>query len=142
MSKLASSAFWRDVLDRAVRQGVQVLTPVLLLASAGQIDGVSAASAAIAAGLAAVAVVLKALSGFNTGDPIERAVGAAAGAALAVLPLDFAGVLSLDARAAVTSILGSVLLARAMYVTNPPATASAGAPASGSVDAPDEGDLG
>ena len=122
MSKLTSAVWWREVLDRAVRQGVQVLTPFLLLASAGKIDGVTALNTLVAAGLAAVVVVLKALSVFNTGSVYERAIGAAAGATVAVLPLDLFGVLHLDARSTITSILGTVALSLVGFYTNPPAS--------------------
>jgi len=136
-SALATSVFWRDVLSRAVRNGVQVLAPVLLLASSGHIDGVTALNAGVAALLAACVVVLKALTPFNTGSVFERAVGAAAGSALAILPLDLTGVLHLDVRSAAISVLGSAILAMVMYFTNPPTITPADAPV-----AADAGDVG
>lgn len=128
MSKLASLAWWREVLDRAVRQGVQVLTPLLVLASAGQVDGLTVETSAAAAGLATIAVVLKAVSGFNTGSVYERGAGALAGALLAILPLDLTGVLHLDVRATLTSIAGTTLLALIGYRTNPPVSSAPSVP--------------
>ena len=49
-------AFWRDVLDRAVRQAFQVLVPFLTLAAtAGRIDGVQLRTVATVAATAAPA---------------------------------------------------------------------------------------
>lgn len=128
MTKLTSTAFWRDILARAIRNSIQVLLPVLVLASSGQIDGLTIRNAIGAAVLSGVVVVLKALSPLNASptDPlgwqlVERAVGAFAGAALAIIPLDLTSLLSLDARTVAISIAGSVLLSFAAFYTNPPA---------------------
>lgn len=127
MTQLTSSAFWRDILARAMRNGVQVLLPVLILASTGKIDGLTVANAAAAAALSAFAVIAKTLAGFtaNPGDSLtwqiaERAIGAAFGAVVALLPLTLSDALQLDLRTAVVSVLGSVLAAFGAWITNPP----------------------
>lgn len=107
----------RDVAARALRNALQTLLPLLALASAGQITGASAGAALAAAGIASGVSVLKALSGLQVdataplaGQLAERAGAAAAGAALAVIPLDLAGVLSADWRTIAVTIGGSVAL--------------------------------
>ena len=129
---MSASAWWRDVLARAGRQAVQVLTPVLALAAAGDITGLDPLAVAYTVAAAAAVTVLKAAAGFAA-DPgasivvqgVERALAAAAGAALAVVPANLAGWLDVDPRVAVASIASSAGLALAAMITNPPAVAPA-----------------
>lgn len=95
--------FWRDTAVRAVRNAVQVTLPVLALAASGRIDSAGLLAVAAAAALAGLLSVLKALAGLavDTGAPVwqqaaERALAAAAGAVVALWPLDLAGAVTAD----------------------------------------------
>lgn len=117
MTTVTDATWWSDVRDRSLRNAFQVLVPLLVLAQAGQISGLGVRNTAVAAALAAVATVLKSVAGIVADQSssigwqyLERGLGAAAGAALAVLPLDWAGAISLDWKAAATAIVSSVVL--------------------------------
>ena len=120
--------FWVDVLARSGRNAVQVVIPLLVLASTGQVQSAGILTTLAAAGLAALASVLKAMTPLtsDSSDSIawqvfERAVGAAAGAALAVFPLSWMDAVHMDWRVAAVSVAGSVGLSLVSWVTNTPA---------------------
>jgi hypothetical protein len=112
----------RDIGARALRNALQTMLPLLALASAGRIDGASAAAVCAAAGIAAIVSVLKSASGLQA-DPaaplatqlLERALAAAAGSALALVPLDLTGVLSADWVAIGTAVVGAAALSLASW---------------------------
>jgi peptidoglycan/LPS O-acetylase OafA/YrhL len=120
-------AFWRDVLDRAVRQAFQVLVPFLTIAAtAGRIDGVQLRTVATVAATAAVVVILRALSGIrvSTDAPVylqvlDRAVAAAAGAAAGLVTADGFDLLTADWSAIVLSAALTALTAIANGYLSP-----------------------
>ena len=100
---LLTALFWREVLARATRNAVQIITPALALAAGGQLAGLDWQGTVVAAGLGGVLVVLKTLAGITAtpGAPwwvhaVERAVGAAAASVLAWWPADWLGLVHMD----------------------------------------------
>lgn len=126
-SPLFSGPWWRDVLARAGRQAAQVVIPVLALATAGNLVGVDPLGVALGMALAVALTVLKAVLGLSV-DPraplvqqaAERAASAAAGALLAVLPVDGRALLDLDWGIVGTAVAGAVGLALVAMFTNTP----------------------
>lgn len=127
MSKLADGAWWRDVLDRAFRQALQVLLPVLALAATtGRVDVKAGVAVLVVAVTQAAVVVFRALTEIraSSGAPLalqvlDRSVAAAAGAVLAILTADGFDLLALDVRAAALSVAFTVLTALGMGYLSP-----------------------
>lgn len=129
-TKLADPDWWADVAARAGRQAVQVLVPLLALAAAGDLTpaaGADLPAYALAAGLAVLVTVLKALAGLSVGlrapwweQALERAIAAAAGAVAGLLPADGLGLLTTDWRAVGIAAAGAAALALAAMITNRP----------------------
>lgn len=131
MSQLTTTGFWSDVLDRAFRQAIQVLIPLLTLSAAtGQIRTMDLAAVAVAAVVAFAVVVLRALTGLRveggswTVQVADRAVSAAAAAVLAVVAADGFDLLSADWQAIGLSAGLSAVLAVAQGYLAPPADAA------------------
>lgn len=127
MSKLTDGAWWRDVLDRALRQALQVLLPVLgLAATTGRIDVKAVAAVAVVAVTQAAVVIFRALTELRASDGaplalqvLDRAVAAAAGALLAIFTADGFDLLAADGRAIATSVALTVLTALGMGYLSP-----------------------
>ena len=125
-SVIATTSFWRELLDRAGRQAAQVALPIVAAVSAAG-GGLHPGEVAAVLGVAVAVTFLKALAGLSASpaEPLgwrllDRALPAAAGVALGFIPVDLAGVGGVDwsavgyaaGAAAVTSLL-------AYYVTPP-----------------------
>jgi hypothetical protein len=88
-----TSTWWRDLTSRLVRQGQQVLIPVLaVVAQAGTVD---IAAVAVALGVAAVLTFVRAAGGIRAADDapwwvrtVDRATAAAAGSVLGLITVD------------------------------------------------------
>lgn len=121
----------RDAISRAVRQAIQALIPTLLVIAAGGTRGLHVKAVLGLAGLAALVSLLKTAANLTLpGEaPLweqvaERAVTAAAGTAIGLLTVD--GFIPRDAinwQQTLTAVIGSALLAAAMFYTNPPVVA-------------------
>lgn len=126
-TKLVDPDWWAEVAGRAGRQAVQVLIPLLALAAAGDVTGADLPAYALAAALAVLVTVLKALAGLSVGllapwweQALERAIAAAAGAVAGLLPAAGLGLLTTDWRAVGLAAAGAAALALAAMVTNRP----------------------
>jgi hypothetical protein len=130
---LTDQSFWVDVLERAGRQAVQVVIPVLLLAATtGHLatSDVLLATAASAA-VAFLVVVFRALTGLRADDgaslttqAVDRAIAAFAGSVAAVLTANGFDLLHADFRGILLAASSSALLALVAMVTNTPASAA------------------
>jgi hypothetical protein len=88
-----TSTWWRDLASRLVRQGQQVLIPVLaVVAQAGTVD---VPAVAVALGIAAVLTFVRAAGGIRAADDapwwvrtVDRATAAAAGSVLGLVTVD------------------------------------------------------
>lgn len=125
---LSSARWWRDLLARAGRQIVQVVTPIVLLAATtGDITGTDWTSIFVASVLAAAITVVRALTGLRvatgtdwTLEAADRALSAGAGSLLALITTTGFSLLDADWGDITTAVIGSVLLALAAMVTNRP----------------------
>lgn len=119
--------FWREVLSRVARNTYQIILPPLALASGGHLAGLDWRGTLVAAGLGAVLVTLKTLSGITAtpGAPwwvhaFERAVGAAAASILGWWPADWLGFVNLNWTMAATITASAVGLSLAQLLADPP----------------------
>lgn len=125
---LTDPTFWRDLARRAVRQGVQVLLPVLTIALTSQtITGLDFTALAVTAGMAVIVTIARGLTGLRAPagaspalDTLDRAVAAAAGTALGLLTADGFDLLHADWVAIGGAILSSACLAALARLINPP----------------------
>lgn len=133
MSQLATAVFWRDVAERAVGQAFQVLLPFLVLVSTtSKIDLEAGAAVAVVAGVQAVIVVLRSLTGLrvDSGAPvaaqiIDRAVAAAAASVLSLVTADRFDFITADWRSIGLSAASSIVVAlghRYISLPDPDAT--------------------
>lgn len=125
IGQVATTAWWREVLEAGFRQVVQVVLPVLVVvAGTGGVDRDAALTAAVAAGVAFTLVVLRRLVGAvppdDAGQPVRvfyRALSAFAGSLAGVLSaealdlaaLDFGNVLTAAVASAGVAVLHGVL---------------------------------
>jgi hypothetical protein len=110
-SRLLVYAWWRDVAERAFHNALQVVVPVLALGTAGDLAGVDPLDIVLTVGLSTVVVVGKAVAGLSGGSWLERAAGAAAGSALALLPVKALDLVGYDWRTFAVAVASSALLA-------------------------------
>jgi hypothetical protein len=123
---LVDVSWWRNVLERAVRQALQVAAPILaaVVASGNGLD----AKATIGAIVVAVALtVLKAVAGVRldanaskVAQLVDRAGSALAVALLAFLPIDWADWASVDWSKALTAAVAAAVLAVVQFYAGPP----------------------
>jgi hypothetical protein len=129
MSKLLEAAFWKDVLDRAVRQGFQVLLPFLVLvATTSRFDLKAGVAVAVVAVTQALVVIFRALTELRVDvtapwylQVLDRAVAALAGSLLALFTADGFDLLAADARSIFLSAVASVAVALGNGYLSPPA---------------------
>ena len=126
-SPLFSPAWWRQIIDRSGRQAIQVMIPILAVAASGDLSGIDLQDVAFTVAIATVVVVLKAVAGLSVSpadapgwQAIERAAGAAAGAALSLLPAKALDLLAFDWRTFTVAVVGSAAMSVAMMITSPP----------------------
>lgn len=134
---LTDPTFWRDLGERAVRQVVQVLLPVLTIAiTSGAISGLDYTDLAVTAGMAAAVTLLRALTGIRAPagasfavDALDRALAAAAGTALGLVTADGFDLLHADYVGFLGAVIGSAALAVFARFTNTPQPAPTVEPA-------------
>jgi hypothetical protein len=122
-------AFWSDVAQRAGRQAVQVLVPILTVAAlGGGISHVDFLGVGVAVAVAFLVVVLRALTGLRAPadapvwvDGLDRALSAASASLLAVVGAANFDALHADWRSVVVAAASSAGLALVAMFTNPPA---------------------
>lgn len=119
------SRWWRRLLERAGRQAAQVVVPIIAAAQTG--SGFPAQAVILAAALAVLLTILKAFAGITAtpGSPwpwqlLDRAVPAAAGTILGFVPVDAAGIISVDWARVFTAALSAALVAALAYYITPP----------------------
>jgi len=121
---LSSSAWWRDLGERVVRNVVQTMGPVIgaMLMSGAKVDAVSVAWAT---GAVILFTVLKTMIGLKAGPDAawyvvwaDRLGSAAAAALLALLPADLLQVN--DWRGLLLAAGGSVISSLVMLYATPP----------------------
>lgn len=128
---LGAATWWRELLEAALRQGIQVALPLLVLIGAtGQWDTAAAAGTAVAVATAVAVTVLRRVTGLTapTGAPAAvttayRAASALAGSLLGVLLADQTTVLTVDWRQAAVAALASAAASVLHGVVDPPASA-------------------
>jgi len=119
--------YWREILDRAGRNAVQTLIPVLVAAQIGSVTGLDPVNVLWVAFAAALVTVLKALSGLSAGaaDALywrlaDRAIPAAAATLLSFVTLDGVSVVSsVDWQAAGVATVAAALGAIAQAYVSP-----------------------
>lgn len=127
---LGATAWWRELLEAALRQGIQVVLPLLVLISAtGQWDTAAATGTAVAAATAVAVVILRRVTGLTAPDGAPASVttaygalSALAGSLLGVLLADQATVLSVDWRQALVAAIASAAGAVLHGLVDPPAS--------------------
>lgn len=130
MSQLFVLAFWKDVIDRAVRQGFQVLLPFLVLvATTSRFDVKAGAAIAVVAVTQALVVIFRALTEIRADvtapwylQALDRSVAALAGALLALFTADGFDLLAADPRSILLSSVASVVVALGNAYLSPPRT--------------------
>lgn len=111
---LLSRAFWQVAAERAVKNAIQVMLPVLVLAGQGDIARFGVLSGLAATVLAAGLSVVKSLAGLTADDTApawvrvgERGAAAAAGAVAALWPLSWDGAINADWQAIAAAAVGA-----------------------------------
>lgn len=124
--------WWQQLGDKAARNAVQTVIPVLIAATAGSVHGYDAVQVLVAVAGAALVTVLKALAQLATGRWVgtdaplvlqlaDRAIPAAAASLLTFATLDGTNLAtSVDWRAALVATVGAALLAVAQRFVSPP----------------------
>lgn len=128
-SALATSSFWRDLLERAGRQAAQTALPIVVAVSAA--GGLNLKAVAVAIAGAVVLTVVKALATVNVtpGETwywvlLDRAVPAAAGTVLGMWPVDAFDIDKVDWSAVGWAAASAAVVALLAYYVTPPATSS------------------
>jgi len=124
----AAVPYWQEVLDRAARNAVQTIIPVLVAAQIGSITGLDPLNVLWVAFVAALVTVLKAIAQIQAGTEtaigwklLDRAGPAAAATLISFLTIDGTNVASvIDWRAASIATLSAALLAVAQTYVSPP----------------------
>jgi hypothetical protein len=129
----------QDLASRVVRQVLQALAPTFIVIASGSLQGVDLKGALILAGVTAVVTVLRWITDLRVPadaptalQVADRALAAAAGAALGFFAGDLAGT-AIDWSGALTAAVGAGVLAVIMARTNPPVV-PAGENEDGSLD--------
>jgi hypothetical protein len=128
-----TGAWWAEVAEASFRQGLQVVTPLLLIvATSGSITADAGKATAVTAGTAVVLVVLRRLAGLTAPDGagwetqlVIRAVSAFAGAGAGVTASEGFDLLSAPWTGVLFAASSSALLALAHGWADPPATMAA-----------------
>lgn len=129
MSVLTRSSFWVDLAERVGRQAAQVALPIVaVLGTSGSLD---VTTALVALGGAVALTILKALAGITVqpDEPlvwrlVDRAVPAAAGVLVGMIPLDLTSLAGVDWKAAGFAAVSAGLTAVIAYWMTPPAAAA------------------
>lgn len=119
--------WWREILDRAGRNAVQTVIPVLITSSVGSIRDLDAVAVLWVALLAAAVTLLKAIANIQVTENtaiwwrlVDRAGPAAAATLLSFLTIDGTGAVPVvDWRAAGIATAGAALLAVAQHYVSP-----------------------
>jgi len=119
--------YWREVLDRAGRNAVQTVIPVIVAAQLGSVAGLDPVNVLIAAALAALVTVVKAAAGITAGPSsslvcrlADRALPAAAATLLTFITIDGTSVAPvIDWRAAGIATVAAALGAVAQAYVSP-----------------------
>jgi hypothetical protein len=128
-----TGAWWAEVAEAAFRQGLQVVTPLLLIvATSGSITADAGKATAVTAGTAVVLVVLRRLTGLTAPDGagwetklVIRAVSAFAGSVAGVTAAEGFDLLSAPWGGVLLAASSSALLALVHGWADPPATMAA-----------------
>ena len=137
--------WWREILDRAARNAVQTLIPVLVTSSVGSITGLDPLATLWVAFLAASVTVLKAFANIQITERtalawvlLDRAGPAAAATLLSFVTIDGTEVVPVvDWRAAFIATAGAALLAVAQHYVSPAVVAEQ-EPADDEISDPDD----
>jgi ABC-type Co2+ transport system permease subunit len=120
-------SWWRELADRAARNAIQVVIPLLITATTGSVHGYDPATVLVGVVAAAAVTVLKALAQISaTADAsfgvqlLDRALPAMAGALLTYVTVDLSALNDVDWRAAIVATTGAGLLALAQRAVSPP----------------------
>jgi hypothetical protein len=131
--QLSDPSFWSDVAQRAGRQAVQVLIPILTVAAlGGGISNVDPLAVGVAVAVAFAVVVLRAFTGLRASadapvwvDGTDRALSAASASVLATVAAANFDALHTDWRSVAVAATSSAGLALIAMFTNPPADPAA-----------------
>lgn len=124
-SVLATGTFWRDLLERAGRQAAQTALPIV--AAIGAAGTISPQAVAVAIAGAVLFTVIKALVTikYTPGEDVvsallDRAVPAAAGTVLGMVPVDTFNILAVDWSAVFWAAGAAAVVAMLAYYVTPP----------------------
>lgn len=131
MERKWSAEWWRAVLEASGRQALQAVIPILTLAASGTVAGIDPINVALGVGLAVAVTLARAITGAAVSDTagpvvkaVDRAVSAAVGAVLALMPQEPLDLLTVEWGEAWTAAAGSAALALVMYWVTPPSQGS------------------